>query len=1029
MIIGPNGTGKSTFVCAVCLGLAGHPTLLGRQKQLAHFIKNGEESAVLEITLKNKPGKDNIVIRREIYQNSKSDWFINRQPSNEQKVKALLSTLNIQLDNLCQFLPQEKVADFAKLTQEQLLEETQRAIDLNLLNQHKSLISLEKITDELNASIFEKKTEETTLLEEQERYKDEAAKYEKFQEKVKDLEIHQKLLPYAEIKQLKDKAEHFRVIRDGLVQDLESLKSMISPFEKASNSFDDKINHYVNLITEVESEISKQNSKLETLTKQLDRIEQNHQHLNEKIQKYINSQNRTKEKITLYKERLEGFHNEKDRLAEFDEAKYKELRVKRSSLADQIQEISSKEDDNKTQIERNKHKQQVIKMRIDALNKESSSKDRLYVLDQVPDYLKRSAHSIKQAINLLRSNDSSFTEFKGKVFEPPCMTITTTKPEYAAILEDVIDNQTIFALTAVSKDVYSKVSKELFDERKINVSFRYINPNSNTAARISREDLQKFGFDGFIKDFLDGPKEVIQMLCEQSFIYDIPVATKPLSDKQIEYLTTLKPDGSLRFRKFYSADIQYNLSVSKYGSRQVIIRTTNVNMNSRYFSSGGISEEHKQRIANKKLELSRELQQYIDRYNELKSEREEILASLDPVNNENIYITSQLRSLSALQKQHSKINEMILSTEQKIKDAEIELSKDYQEDINKNRKRLFVNATEKIKVVNKFSGVYRELLSLKKKITLLEIKKFEETNKRTNVNSLIKNFAQEKRDLESQVSQANEKYREFKNSDRKKELMKIIKAYPEENRDVIRELAQKYDEEDKFSLEEIQNMISKIEAEIKLLGTSSRSSVNTLEKIEERLSKIQNELPILELELKTKEEEKKNIQIAWEPKLNDLVDKISQKFSEIFPSVGSAGEIRIAKAHKFSDWRMEVLVKFRDSAELKALDSHTQSGGERAVSTVFYMISMQELTASPFRVVDEINQGMDARNERIVHKHMVETADQENTSQYFLITPKLLTDLFYSKKMRVHCIMAGPHVPNPVKNPDSLLLGTTSLYV
>ena len=30
LVIGPNGTGKSTIVCAICLALAGKPKILGR---------------------------------------------------------------------------------------------------------------------------------------------------------------------------------------------------------------------------------------------------------------------------------------------------------------------------------------------------------------------------------------------------------------------------------------------------------------------------------------------------------------------------------------------------------------------------------------------------------------------------------------------------------------------------------------------------------------------------------------------------------------------------------------------------------------------------------------------------------------------------------------------------------------------------------------------------------------------------------------------------------------------------------------
>lgn len=93
------------------------------------------------------------------------------------------------------------------------------------------------------------------------------------------------------------------------------------------------------------------------------------------------------------------------------------------------------------------------------------------------------------------------------------------------------------------------------------------------------------------------------------------------------------------------------------------------------------------------------------------------------------------------------------------------------------------------------------------------------------------------------------------------------------------------------------------------------------------------------------------------------------------------------------------------------LDSHRQSGGERAVSTIFYLMALQSLARAPFRVVDEINQGMDPRNERMVHSRMVDIACSTHTSQYFLITPKLLPNLTYHPNMKVHCIASGEYMP------------------
>jgi structural maintenance of chromosomes protein 5 len=108
----------------------------------------------------------------------------------------------------------------------------------------------------------------------------------------------------------------------------------------------------------------------------------------------------------------------------------------------------------------------------------------------------------------------------------------------------------------------------------------------------------------------------------------------------------------------------------------------------------------------------------------------------------------------------------------------------------------------------------------------------------------------------------------------------------------------------------------------------------------------------------------------------------------------------------------------RENESLQVLDKHRQSGGERSVSTIFYLMALQSLARSPFRVVDEINQGMDPRNERMVHERMVEIACKEHTSQYFLITPKLLTGLRYDRRMKVLCIASGEYMPQDYRQLD-----------
>lgn len=81
------------------------------------------------------------------------------------------------------------------------------------------------------------------------------------------------------------------------------------------------------------------------------------------------------------------------------------------------------------------------------------------------------------------------------------------------------------------------------------------------------------------------------------------------------------------------------------------------------------------------------------------------------------------------------------------------------------------------------------------------------------------------------------------------------------------------------------------------------------------------------------------------------------------------------------------------------------------MSTILYLMSLTELSRSPFSLVDEINQGMDMRVERMVHDQMVEVTCKDDAGQYFLITPKLLSGLKYHRRMKILVINNGEWLP------------------
>lgn len=86
------------------------------------------------------------------------------------------------------------------------------------------------------------------------------------------------------------------------------------------------------------------------------------------------------------------------------------------------------------------------------------------------------------------------------------------------------------------------------------------------------------------------------------------------------------------------------------------------------------------------------------------------------------------------------------------------------------------------------------------------------------------------------------------------------------------------------------------------------------------------------------------------------------------------------------------------------------------------MVCMQDVTVCPFRVVDEINQGMDPINERKVFMQLVESACRPGTPQCFLLTPKLLPALPFTAAVQVLQIWNGPTIKQVVGSFDQASL-------
>jgi len=132
----------------------------------------------------------------------------------------------------------------------------------------------------------------------------------------------------------------------------------------------------------------------------------------------------------------------------------------------------------------------------------------------------------------------------------------------------------------------------------------------------------------------------------------------------------------------------------------------------------------------------------------------------------------------------------------------------------------------------------------------------------------------------------------------------------------------------------------------------------------------------------------------WTSAIRTTAEKLNVLFASYMGQLQYSGLCQVhEEGNQFDKWGLNLLVSYRQGQAPVLLKKTVQSGGERSVATIMFLMALQDMVKSPFRVVDEINQGMDERNERLVFKRIVENSVGATRPQYFLITPKLLQGL------------------------------------
>lgn len=540
MIIGPNGTGKSTLVCAICLGLGWSSEHLGRAKELGHFVKNGSEEAEIEIELAAGPGmRSNPVVRRLIRKSDgKSIFWINGKHAGKNAVLALCRQFSIQIDNLCQFLPQDRVVEFARMSDVDRLRETQRAAaPKHMVEWHDQLKELRTEEKGLEVKQQNEKRHLENLERQQNADRDDVERFHQREGLLQKSRCLQKVRPIIELSLRKNDLNQAKKDLQNARRELDQIDAEVEPVRQAQ----DEVEAYKDQVQEV---VRLRKHRVDTTKAQADKL--------------FARIDKDKQAITGFAAQITAEANgKKDRERDIARVNADIQRLERQRQDQPVDYDASSFDNQKAELG-NQHRAAASRLvECEAAYKSLQQRGGNYGQEWKTARDQRAAldtQSGKQAhvlASISRDTAKAWDWFqkhkeelslKGEVYGPPILECSIRDPRYADAVESQLRKGDLVAITCTHADDQKMLSKIFLGKDKLGLHDIYTrtSPKSLSEYRppVPPTELHNMGFEGYIIDYITGPDAVLAMLCDNTRLNQIAHAPRPISDEQHEAVSS-----------------------------------------------------------------------------------------------------------------------------------------------------------------------------------------------------------------------------------------------------------------------------------------------------------------------------------------------------------------------------------------------------------------------------------------------------------------------------------------------------------
>jgi len=503
-------------------------------------VKYGSADAEIEIELAASAAHtSNPIIRRIIKrEGNKSAFFVNGRSQPQKEVVALARSFSIQIDNLCQFLPQDRVVEFSRLDPISLLRETQRAAAPEYMVQwHDKLKMLRAEQKSLEVQQQNEGEHLKNLQTKQNATREDVQRWNEREELITKSRVLEKVRPIISERILKSELVQIKTaLQDGKLE-LANYQAGVEPARRAQVEMEKYRDQVEQVSRSRKNRFIATKQAVNDLALKLDTHQKSLEAYGTEIEAEKQGEKQRKQDIRRIEADIARLKLQReDQPMEYDQAafdkKKSEIRNTRSLADREVTELSNELKTNYTNVHNLRGQLQRLRTDREHLNTQSGR--------QASELVKLSKDT-SEAWCWLEKNMSSL-QLAGQIYGPAILLCSVPNKKYADAIESQLRPGDLTAITCTNAADAQLLQNKLLGNRDGGLGLHHITirtvpqPRSSYPSPLSKEELMGLGFEGWLIDYIEGPDPVLAMLCDSTKLHKAAFASVPITNEQYNLL-------------------------------------------------------------------------------------------------------------------------------------------------------------------------------------------------------------------------------------------------------------------------------------------------------------------------------------------------------------------------------------------------------------------------------------------------------------------------------------------------------------